>query len=405
MRFGLFVLFALLLGAFVAHFVLEDRGYVLINFRGYVVEMSMPGLVIVLTGAYLAVRAVIALVNAPQRFRAAMAERRLQRGGTDLMAGVMNLVEGNWARSERLLTQGLRHGDTPLVNYLFAARAAQAQGATERRDEWLKLAYEATPDGTASVLLTQAELELEANQAEAALATLQRLEIHKAEQPAALALLARTYRVLERRDELFALLPRLAAARLEPAERDALALYAVRGALERADLDDVRLAQLWAAIPSELRMLPAVIALRARALDRLHRGDEAESELRTVLKHSWDPALVQAYGEIRAADVGKQLKQVESWLKTYPEDAGLLLTAARLCMATELWGKARSYVETSLALAPVPDAYALYGKLLTGLGDSERALLAYRSGLALVSPAVAEPAPPERSLAPPPNAA
>jgi HemY protein len=117
MRFGVWVVFALLLGAFVAHFVLEDRGYVLVNFRGYVLEMSVPGLVIMLVGAYLAVRGIVALWTAPQRFRTALTERRLARSGTDLMTGVMNLVEGNWARSERLLTQGLRHGDTPLVNY------------------------------------------------------------------------------------------------------------------------------------------------------------------------------------------------------------------------------------------------------------------------------------------------
>ncbi len=50
-------------------------------------------------------------------------------------------------------------------------------------------------------------------------------------------------------------------------------------------------------------------------------------------------------------------------------------------MANELWGKARSYLESSLALAPVPDAYALYGRLLTQLGEDERARSAFRSGL------------------------
>ena len=56
MRVGLWALLAVLLGAFVAHFVLDDRGYVLVNFRGYVVEMSVPGLVLMLVALYLAVR-------------------------------------------------------------------------------------------------------------------------------------------------------------------------------------------------------------------------------------------------------------------------------------------------------------------------------------------------------------
>jgi HemY protein len=147
MRFSLWVLFALLLGAFAAHFVLGDRGYVLINFRGYVVEMSVPGLVLVLIGGYLLVRALVAVVHAPQRFKAALAERRFQRSGSDLMAGLIQLVEGNGARSERLLTQGLRHSDAPLVNYLLAARAAQQQAqATARRVAQAR--GRATPGGT-----------------------------------------------------------------------------------------------------------------------------------------------------------------------------------------------------------------------------------------------------------------
>ena len=401
MRFGLWVLAALLFGAFVAHFVLDDHGYVLINFRGYVVEMSVPGLALVLIGGYLLVRALVGVVHAPQRFKSALAERRLQRSGSDLMAGLINLVEGNWARSERLLTKGLRHSDAPLVNYLLAARAAQRQGATERRDEWLKLAYDTTPDGATSVLLTQAELQLEASEHAAAVATLQRLEERQAGQPVALTLLARAYRALDERDKLLQLLPRLAHAGLLDAEREELALHALRGELERPDLTAERLAALWATLPSELRMVPALIAARALALGRLGQGDAAERELRTVLKHNWQAVLVQAYGEVLGADPKKQLKQVETWLKSYPEDAALLLTAAQLCMTTELWGKARSYLESSLALAPVPDAYALYGKLLTKLGDGEQASLAFRSGLGLVSPVVAEPLPAARALAPP----
>ena len=53
-------------------------------------------------------------------------------------------------------------------------------------------------------------------------------------------------------------------------------------------------------------------------------------------------------------------------------------------MANELWGKARSYLESSIAIDPAPESYALYGTLLDRLGENERAALAFRSGLALV---------------------
>jgi HemY protein len=401
MRFGVAAVLAIVLGAFAAHFLLADRGYVLVNFRGYVVEMSVPGLVMVLVGSYLLLRALAGVVDAPRRWRAAREARRLERSGSQLAAGVRHLIEGNWARSERMLTQAGKRAEAPLVNYLLAARAAQLQGATERRDEWLKLAHDASGDDVASAWLTKAALELESGDAAAAVATLTELESDKGTQPAAAVLLARAHRARGDRAALLALLPRLLRAQMPAAEREELAAFALGEELARPELTPERLAELWGALSSELRAAPSLIAARTGALHRLGRGEEAERELRVALKRAWHPALVRSYGEVRCADLGRQLKQAENWLKTYPEDAALLLTAARLCMASELWGKARSYLESSLAIKPEPDTYALYGRLLAELGEGERALLAFRSGLGLVSSVAAEPLPPSRGLTPP----
>jgi HemY protein len=405
MRFGVAAVLAILLGAFAAHFLLADRGYVLINFRGYVVEMSMPGLVILLVLGYLLVRALVAVAEAPRRWRAARSQRRLERRDSDLTAGLTQLIEGNWARSERLLTRGLKQADAPLANYLLAAHAAQLQGAGDRRDQWLTLAQGISADGATSALLTRAELQLASGDAVAAVETLRLLESQKPEQPAAVALLARAYRALGDRPQLLALLPRLVRAPVSAAEREDFAKLAVQGELARPDLTSARFEEIWTSLPSELRGAPALLAERARALERFGRGDDAERELRAALKREWHAALVQSYGEVRGADGAKQLKQAETWLKTYPDDPALLLAAARLSMATELWGKARSYLETSLALAPTADGYALYGRLLTQLGEDDGALAAFRAGLKLVSPAAADPAPALRSLAPPSPAA
>ena len=405
MRFGVAALAALLLGAFAAHFLLADRGYVLVNFRSYVVEMSVPGLVIVLVLLYVFVRALVAVREAPRRWRSAREHRLLRRRDSDLTAGFTQLIEGNWARSERLLTQGLKHADAPLANYLLAAHAAHLQGAAERRDQWLELAEALSPEAATSARLTRAQLELQAGDPASAVATLKSLERDNADQPAAVALLARAYRALDDRAELLALLPRLARASLPAQEREEIVKLAVQGELARPDLTPERLADVTTALPSELRAAPAVVAERARALARLKRGDEAERELKAALKREWHAALVQAYGEVQGADVAKQLKQVEAWLKTYPEDAALLLTAARLAMANDLPGKAQSYLESSVAIEPKPEAYALYGRLLTELGEDERALTAFRSGLGLLSPAAAvEPLPPSRGLAAPTRA-
>jgi len=399
MRVGLWALLAVLVGAFVAHFVLEDRGYVLLNFRGYVVEMSVPGLVLMLVALYLAVRGVLVLARLPRSLRTTATQRRARRGGEAVGRGLMHLIEGDFARAERLLT---RSPDSPLASYLLAARAAQSQGAITRRDEWLKLAYDASPESRPAVLLAQAELELDAGDLDAAQSTLEQLDELKPDHPGAVGLLARVYRARDDGPALAALLPRLGRAHMAEQERDALAAEALRAELANPYLGDGRLEEIWRDLAKDLRASPPLIALRARALDRLGRGDEAERELRAALKKTWHRDLVVAYGEVHGPDGAKQLKQAESWLKTYPEDPALLLTAARLCIQSELWGKARSYLESGLALAPAPEAYALYGKLLAQLGEGERAALAFRSGLALASPTAAEtlePNPPR--LAPP----
>ena len=176
MRFGVAAVIAVLLGAFAAHFLLADRGYVLVNFRGYVVEMSVPGLVLVLVFLYLFIRALAAVADAPRRWRAAREQSKLARRESAITAGLTQLIEGNWARSERLLTQGLKHANAPLANYLLAAHAAQLQGAVDRRDQWLELAQGISAEGATSALLTRAELQLNAGEPTAAVATLTALE-------------------------------------------------------------------------------------------------------------------------------------------------------------------------------------------------------------------------------------
>ena len=96
-----------------------------------------------------------------------------------------------------------------MFNYLQAARAAHLQGSDQRRDEWLKLAYEHTPAAANAVLLTQAELQLDRGQYEQALATLRRIDEDSRDHSYALALLGRLYFRLEDWEQLDALLPRL----------------------------------------------------------------------------------------------------------------------------------------------------------------------------------------------------
>ena len=383
MRAGLWGVAAVFIGAFAAHFLLRDRGYVLVNFLGYVIEMSVPVLVLVLAGAYVGVRLLVAVWRAPRRLGEAVAERRLRRAGEKLTKGLIHMAEGDWSKGERVLARSVRGSDSPLIHYLMAARAAQLQGSDERRDDWLRLAYEELPEAETAVLLTQAELQVDHADHERALATLRRIQEAHPDHPVALALMARIYHALQDWDRLLALGPQLGDARLDAGELQdivaaALEAYTARQGITRVDVD-----RLWGRLPAQLRKAPRLIALQGLALNALGQGVEAERKIRSALKKDWDEHLVLAYGSVRGASKDKQLQQAEGWLKSRSEDAALLLTAARLCMALELWGKARSYLESSLALAPRTQSYALYGRLLDKFGEADNAALAFRSGLSL----------------------
>ena len=63
----------------------------------------------------------------------------------------------------------------------------------------------------------------------------------------------------------------------------------------------------------------------------------------------------------------------------------LLVTCARLSLRGELYGKARSYLETSYALAPNPQTAQLLAELLEQLGEPQEAYEAYRHALAVIS--------------------
>jgi len=154
------------------------------------------------------------------------------------------------------------------------------------------------------------------------------------------------------------------------------------------EFDRAALKQVWSPLPLGLKRRSRLIRARALVLDRLGQGDEAVKALSAALRRGWDRRLVQTFGEVRANDALRQLRLAEGWLKDHDEDAALLLTTARLCMASELWGKARSYLESSLAIRPEPQSYALLGELLDKLGEPDAAARAYQSGLRMVTPEV-----------------
>ncbi|MDH3613583.1 MAG: heme biosynthesis protein HemY [Gammaproteobacteria bacterium] len=385
MKLGAIVVVALILSAIAAHFLLGDPGYVAINFRGYLIEMSVPVLLSIAVLLVITVWLVRRIVQAPRRFGEAAGRYRAGRAGQKLTRGMIEVAEGNFARGEKLLARAAGTSDAPLFNYLQAARAAHLQGKDERRDEWLKLAYEHTPEAANAVLLTQAELQLDREQYEQALATLRRIEENSRDHSHALALLGRLYFRLEDWPNLTEILPRL--RKQGRVKQETLDEWTIRVHSERFEhaADGETVIAEWKSVAKRLRDDTSLLDAYYMNLMRTGLHEKAEKDLAAALKAKWRAPLVRLFGLVEGPDPSKQLKRAEGWLAKHGDDADLLLAAARLCLRNELWGKARSYLETVISLRPTPEAFQEFGRLLTQLGETDAAADAYREGLGMVA--------------------
>jgi HemY protein len=391
-KIGIIIVLALIASGFAAHFLLADPGYVAINFRGYLIEMSVPVLVFLTVALFVAIWLIRKILIAPRRIGEAAGRYRSARSGQKMTRGLIEMAEGNFARGERMLARSASTSDSPLFNYLQAARAAHLQGKNDRRDEWLRLAYQDIPEAANAVLLTQAEFQLDQGQHEQALATLRRLDENSKDHGHALALMGRLYYRLEDWASLRDILPRIRKhSHLKPETLSKWELRVYREDIDGA-MDGDALTAAWKAVPRAQKKELSLLEAYYRGLMRTDQHARAEKELASALKSDWRGPLVRLFGIVEGVDASKQLKRAEGWLGTHSEDPDLLLTAARLCLRNELWGKARSYLETVLSLRPTPEVYQEYGALLNQLGETDAAADAFRDGLGMVSTSTNLPA-------------
>jgi HemY protein len=297
------------------------------------------------------------------------------------------MAEGRWKVAERHLTRYADQSETPLLNYLAAARAAQLQGEHSRRDDYLHQAHESMPSADVAVGLTQAELQLAHQQYEQALASLMHVRSISPKHNYVLKLLKKLYENLGEWKKLEEILPDLRRRKvLSDKEIQALERQVCGERLKQESGAVDNLVHYWQAIPKELRRDQEMLIEYCHLMLAVGAGPRVEPLIAGSLNKSWHSELVVLYGQIELNDPSHQLAIAEGWLKQYPEDAVLLRTLARLSLKNRLWGKARSYLEASIAIAASPESYQQLGLLLEQLGEPDKAMQCFRTGLGLASP-------------------
>jgi HemY protein len=385
---GLVWLLVLFTAAVAASVALEDGGYVVLVVPPWRVEVSLVLTILTLLAVfalgYFAVRLASHALALPTHVRAFRARRHERSGRRALSQALQALFEGRYGQVEKHATQAWESGAEPGLASLIASRAAQRRRDYARRDEWMQRAaarsQSAEPEWRRARLVLQAEQLLEERRFEEARDVLNELHTGGARHISTLQLLLRAEQGLGRWNESVRLARVLEKRGALPVEAvDGIVVRARTAELSRVSHDRSSLAEFWRSLPERERTHPRIAAAAAGAFMQLGDCRSAHRLLEPALEVAWESELVLLYGECRDADALERIQRAEKWLESRPTDPDLLLTLGRLCIQSELWGKAESYLEASLSGQPSRAAHIALAGLLDRLGKTAEANRHYRA--------------------------
>ena len=370
-----------------------NDGYVLLVVPPWRAEISLNLFIIVLLAIlfvlYVGMRALAITFGLPKRVREYQAQRQRESAGLVFQDAVRLLFEGRFGQALKKATEAHGAGTAPGLSALIAARAAQRMREPEKQQYWLEHAKTDDPRTEAATLMLDAEMANEARRFDEALAALEKLQGKQGRHIAALRLELRARQGVGDWDGVLKLARQLV-------KRDALPAEVVREIRTQAHLGNIakrvadqgKLTAYLRAVPEDERGRRVVLAA-ARALVGLGAEAEAQKLIETVLDaikdDDWQPDLVAIYGRLTNSEQTARIAKAEAWLRRHPDDARLLKALGRMCLRQRLWGKAQSYLEASLSVAPSQQAHLELARLFDLLERPEEANKHYRASALLDS--------------------
>jgi HemY protein len=360
-----------------------NEGYVLLVLPPWRVELSLNLLIVLLLACfavvYLMLRAVINVRRLPEAAREFHRRRIEVRADDDLRAALRLFQEGRYGHAIKAAENAYAAGRAPGLAALIGLRAAHALHDSKRLNDWRERARAHDETTRAARLMTEAELAVESRRFVDAREALNQLAQSEGRHIAALRLALRTEQGQGNWDEVLRLTRQLQKHKALTADQAApLRHRAHRESLALLAGDAESLIRYWREMPGEDRREVRLALAAARALGSADDCGDAAQLVEDFLDEQWDSSLAEAYGECDGGDVLARIAHAEKWLASHPRDAKVLLTLGRLCRKKQLWGKARSYLEASLATGPSRAAHLELGGLLDSLDKPADADKHYR---------------------------
>lgn len=384
---------ALIAGIVVGPMIAGNQGYVLISVANQTLEMSLTTLillVIVLLGAFFLLETLIKrLLSMSSTTRGWFTGRKTRKARQQTSAGLMKVIEGDWKQAEKLAIKSAKYSDTPVLNYLAAAEAAQGLGNATQRDEYLKQAADIDNQSLA-VALTRAKLQFHQRQYEQAIATLQDIKQDNSRNPVLLALLKDCYLKLEDWKPLLALLPQLEKAGVISANDTAdLELTAECGIMSHIAKQhgSEGLLSYWNSLSRKAKQRPVLIANFVTLMSQHNADNEAYTVLRDALKKSSnDESLITLIPTLKLADSHPAIVRLQELLRHDGSNPSTHSALGQLFMREGQWEQAKSHFEQAIALRPSVTDYGYLIEVLDKLDDGQAAANLSRQALTLALP-------------------
>ena len=369
----------------------HNPGYVLLVYAPYRIEMSLSlfavGLLTLFVLGHLALRLLSAALNLPAYVRQFRAERAHAQGRSAMMEALSAFFEGRYATAEKAAARAMELGENSGINPIIAARAAHELREFDKRDAYLAASEGKTVGEATMRLMAATKFNLDQHQPQAALDSLKALrETGVRGHVGALHLELKAQQQAGNWDGVLDVVNQLE-------KRAAINSTYAAQMRQQAWLEKIRtqmqdaqsLLAVWRSVPDEFKQRTKIATAAARAFFKLNDCKNAQQILTTSLNAQWDSDLIKLYGDCPTGDVINQIEQAERWLKQHTDDAGLLLALGKLCLHQGLWGKAQSYLEASVSVAPSRAAYTILGQLAEKLQKPDEAFGHFQKAMELVT--------------------
>lgn len=360
-----------------------NDGYALLVLPPWRVEVSLNFLILVLIGGFLFFHAALRLISAMLRLPASVQAFRAARTRARADAGVRDtltlLAEGRFARALKRADATYAAGTAPGLIALLALFAARGLRDQAREQIWRSRAAERDREIHHARLMTEASFAVQDRRYAQAKSLLDQLLTESGRQIAALRLALRAEQGLGNWDAVLHLVQQLEKHKaLSPEQSAPIRLRAHRENIKALEDNGSALERYLDRMPGRDRRHARIALEMSQALIRARHCQPAARLIEEVLEEEWDPALVNVYSNCQGGDAMGRIAHAEAWLQTHPDDVELLLALGRLCRQLQLWGKAQSYFEASLAIRPGRDGHLELATLFDHLQKPDDANRHYR---------------------------